>query len=486
MATCRIHEIDERYENIECSWEAWNQDPEGLCLLHSRQVDKDKDGIFTEAVKAKLRAEDYDFRGVFFPSFNLVKLTGQDRFTFTKLADFSWSIFQKQAFFFGTTFQEAYFSWATFQDAQFGNATFQDADFRDATFQDADFQKSTFQKAYFDGATFKDLAHFNFAIFKEADFKGTTFQKANFDGASFQEAYFAGATFQEAVFSVATFQKVAGFSMATFKEANFVGASFQEAHFYKATFQEANFSGVTFTGRTWFEMINPHKEGKPRPPLFSGKFEAITVDKEGSLVFDNSSLARIKFALTDLRRVEFNNVTWARRHGRNVVYDEILLHQNEQMPSIESYARVEELYRGLKLNYGQAGDLKKVGDFHYGEMEMHRRANPTQLWYQLYWVTSGYGERPLRSLLVLWGLFLTFAGVFFWLEPCLLGGHTWEGLGNALLYVFQKGTLQRPESKWIESASSFSKFLAALIPVVIPGQVALFFLALRNRLGRRR
>ena len=64
------------------------------------------------------------------------------------------------------------------------------------------------------------------------------------------------------------------------------------------------------------------------------------------------------------------------------------------------------------------------------------------------------------------------------------GGQSWEGFGSSLLYVFQQGTLQRPPLP--ENATYYSKVLASLIPVLIPGQVALFFLALRNRLGRRR
>ena len=37
MATCRIHE---KHEYKLCSREAWEQDPEGLCILHSRRKDK--------------------------------------------------------------------------------------------------------------------------------------------------------------------------------------------------------------------------------------------------------------------------------------------------------------------------------------------------------------------------------------------------------------------------------------------------------------
>ena len=70
------------------------------------------------------------------------------------------------------------------------------------------------------------------------------------------------------------------------------------------------------------------------------------------------------------------------------------------------YGNVETLYRQLKLNYESQGDLKNSGDFHYGEMEMHRLASPLRRWiswYSLYWALSGYGERPFRALLVLVG-----------------------------------------------------------------------------------
>ena len=41
----------------------------------------------------------------------------------------------------------------------------------------------------------------------------------------------------------------------------------------------------------------------------------------------------------------------------------------------DRYGEVERLYRNLQENYKQAGDYKNLGDFHYGEMEMHRRAS---------------------------------------------------------------------------------------------------------------
>jgi hypothetical protein len=160
-------------------------------------------------------------------------------------------------------------------------------------------------------------------------------------------------------------------------------------------------------------------------------------------------------------------------------------------PSTNEYAEVERLYRNLQVNYESANDYKSSGNFHYGELEMHRRASKWRwfplYWYNLYWLSSGYGERPLRALLTLVGLLLALTGVLFLLggvEEKIADGWNKTGFWQALLYVFQQGTLQKPD--WLKPATTGGKFLSALMPVLIPGQAALFFLALRNRLGRRR
>jgi uncharacterized protein YjbI with pentapeptide repeats len=419
MATCRIDEIHIIYWGLKCSREAWGQDPEGLCLLHSRQTDKDKDGAFTVAVRTKLQSEDYDFGLFFFPGpFSLKDLTGQDSFIFTKSANFTKASFQERA----------------------------------------SFSRATFQGASFSGATFLG----------EANFSGTTFQEGvDFFAASFQRADFARATFHEANFPFATFHE-ADFSWATFHEASFIEASFQEW---------AAFARATFQGTSRFVGIEPKKEG------FAGDFQLIMMDQEASLLFQNTNLSRVLFGNTDLRRLIFRNVDWHPYHhqaaefflrsllarwqswlrGRQAVYDEILLRKKRQedfnlfqelvqeygwkvarqnltegMP--DSYARVEELYRGLKQNYEKDGDYKRVGDFHYGEMEMHRLASPWRRWtswYSLYWALNGYGERPLRALFVLVGFIFALPAVVW-----VLGT---ESYLNTLIFIIEKAALQRTE-----------------------------------------
>lgn len=121
MTTCKINE---KFPEIECNRPPLEGDPKHLCLLHSRLEDKDKDGAFTEVVKAKLAQEDYDFRGVFFPGeadfsglefkkdadFSSATFLGDTHFsnvTFSRAADFSEVTFSGAAFFFGATFSGA-------------------------------------------------------------------------------------------------------------------------------------------------------------------------------------------------------------------------------------------------------------------------------------------------------------------------------------------------------------------------------------------
>jgi hypothetical protein len=58
------------------------------------------------------------------------------------------------------------------------------------------------------------------------------------------------------------------------------------------------------------------------------------------------------------------------------------------------------------------------------------------------------------------------------------------GFADSFIYILQKATLQRPA--WAEPMGFGGKLVAGLSVIIIPGQAALFLLALRNRLGRRR
>ena len=327
-------------------------------------------------------------------------------------------------------------------------------------------------KAVFSGATYTKRA-------ERADFFKATFMA---------EAYFPGAIFtKEAYFSEVTFTKEANFSGATFKEeAVFPKAIFKAgADFYRATFTEkADFLGATIEGLMVFRDLNPSEEGKPPPPSFQGDFRYLALSPGAALWFQDLSLAQSEFAGTDLRLMHFINVKWPCYRGRNVVYDEMVL---KKKPTSEEYAQVEHLYLQLIANYKNQEDYKRVGDFHYGEMEMDRRASPSRRWfswYSIYWTLSGYGERPCRALVCLIAFLFGFSLLVWHLGLAIDGYGNWAGFNESFIYILQKVTLQRPE--WPKAYTYGAQFWSSLSVFLIPGQAALFLLALRNRLGRRR
>jgi len=337
-----------------------------------------------------------------------------------------------------------------------------------------------FREVYFPGPV--SFARQKFK--KSADFHGVKFS----GWGDFREAEFLeGADFSSSRFAqAALFEKARFAGQVLFKGVEIAG--------------EADFRSTTFDGPAIFQNLNERRESSGHLPLIA-YFQYLTFGSEGHIRFQDLSLGLVSFLGTDMRRLEFHNVRWYIFRGRQVIYDEILL-RGKGGPYVLSFnplrehglsyeglcARVEELYRYLKLNYEQEGDQKQAGDFHYGEMEMHRRASPWRRWfplswYNLYWALSGYGERPFRAFLCLLALL---NGMALLLTALGLKNPQGDdvGFGNALIFLLQQTTLIHPD--WASPASPGGQLLSALSRLLIPAQAALFILALHNRLGRRR
>jgi len=136
-----------------CTGELFYKEHEGkrYCVLH--YPGKDKALTFSEAIRRKVVAKSFNFRGVWFPD----ALDFSD-FAFCDAADFRYASFNEAVDFSYASFAAVYFSYATFNSyAYFGNATFNAG-------------------ADFSYATFRAGAGFRFATFNaEADFIFTAF-----------------------------------------------------------------------------------------------------------------------------------------------------------------------------------------------------------------------------------------------------------------------------------------------------------------------
>ncbi len=328
------------------------------------------------------------------------------------------------------------------------------------------FEKQEFTK----DTTFEDSIFICSADFCKAKFNGiANFRGTEFCGpAYFREAEFKGIT----VFSFAEF----------FEKSEFYGSNFYEFSIFEGTnfTKSTEFFFSSFYERSIFVDISDP---------FIANFQEVEVKKDGSLQFQNLSLATCIFKGSDLRLIGFHNVQWRNYYHRKIIYDEYYYINNSLLKGMLCiFPPIEQLYRYLKINYEQQGDYKNSGDFHYGEMEMHRRGSRWRwfpfYWYNLYRFLSGYGERPIWALGWLAVFLAVFTGLLAWAGLEILDPKYSPTFGNPFFYLLQKVTLQRPT--WAEPVGFLGKLVAGLSVLLIPGQAALFLLALRNRLGRRR
>ena len=483
MPPCRHHEI--------CGLDALEGAGEGLCILHSQDPNKDKN-LFDNAL-AEHGARTNDLSRVVFPEYmNFIDLTFTQganfgHATFTHGANFGHAMFAEAAYFGDATFtQEASFSVATFaEEAYFFAATFKgNANLNRATFtQEAEFSCATFtQEAYFGDATFEGAVNF-----VDARFTGVAyFGDATFEGrVSFRSARFA----EEAYFAAATFTQEADFNAARFKgKANFRGATFtQEADFSDATFTgKTMFNHARFRGRTFFSSSQGDNGSSKSLPGFELDFRQVTIEPLDAISFRDVDLRRWRFLGTDLRKVEFANVTWPRKGGRFRVYDEdVKLEEGET----RAYAHIERLYRQLKQNYEDQKDYERASDFHYGEKEM-RRANKKgsprglRLLLTLYWLLSGYGERWVRPLMWAAVVFGVTTFNYWWWDFLQSRGSApgppewWE----FCLYSLQVMLLMKPSQLTVIGCGG--RIIYILQSILGPLILGLFALAVRQRLKR--
>ena len=220
----------------------------------------------------------------------------------------------------------------------------------------------------------------------------------------------------------------------------------------------------------------------------------------------------VSFLDTDIRKMDFINCHWPTDKkwykrltgisGRRVLYDENTL-SNRKYGEPEKIKKVELLYRRLKQKYKEEHDEQEVSNWHFGEKEMFRKGNwwrryvPFGSITNIYWLSSGYGERPFRSIISLVFLIcgLSILQALTGLVPSSVEPvHGIESINgicdikdieklealiiNTLQFVtFQREPMFRPNTL-------NGEFIKLLSRILIPLQAALFALAIRNRFRR--
>ena len=464
--------------------------------------------------------------------FNNATFSGDATFdsaTFSMGAGFNNATFSGQASFYNATFK---------RNADFNNITFKNiSHFINTTFSDyADFTNATFKnKSYFNSTSFSNYASFNNATFSgDANFDDATFSpNARFYNVSFiKRAGFNNATFIGDVnfddsifknishFNRTTFSKEAGFKNATFSgEANFIYATFKNksyfikttfsnlADFNFATFNESDFNGAEFISNTIFNKAKFVGVSMFINTKFKQKSSFNRCEADNRINFENVDLSCVSFLNTDIKNMIFQSCRWFKKYkyGRNKVVDEVKLIKSKKSENeLLAYEKVEELYRKLKIKYKAENNEQEVSNWHYGEKEMfrkklkRRRFNPLSF-SNLYWAFSGYGERPIRAGIMLIFLFASIAilmNVFGLISTPIgqekfgveiikgfYGVIVWKKFG-LLLYNTIQHALFIKDTFFTPQTLSGVIFLTVSTKLIIPIQVALFVLALRNKFRR--
>jgi hypothetical protein len=418
---------DERFRSV-CEGLPGNYEYEGkrYCVLHLPRGDKVS--RFTEVIEQKFRNKDFDFRGIYFPSIpiNIEEPRGFSEATFEGEADFSDATFQELS---------AYFSEATFKEsATFHNATFEG-------------------RAFFNRCIFEGEANFN-----EATFKGM----ANFYYATFEK---------RALFYDATFEEEAYFAYATFKDIAF---------FFYTTFQDGANFGFLETSPTQTRLI----------------FRAAVIDKAEGFSFHATYLRPSWFLDVDAQKFDFSDVEWFRLPNKKKLTLEKEIKYLDELPRTLDYARstphgnlrrLQRACRKLMNNAEENRDYPTANEFHYWSMELLRKEGWRELGLigTLYWILSGYGERPRRAFLMLVGM-----GTLFAILYVMVAGSI-EHVGQAFLYslaamVRLTGVpAMAPLTKLLQpSEPGLFQLLVTAEGILGPLQIALLALAIRRKVMR--
>jgi hypothetical protein len=377
-----------------------------------------------------------------------------------------------------------------------------------------------------------DRFDFKKFVFIEARFRNTWFGNSTtfLDATFLGNAYFYEVRFlHEAIFTGAVFSQVAFWETTFGGDAYFINANFAEsAEFsYILFLGVADFNGAVFKepARVVFSHVN--EQGDPSGVSRFGLPGPVQRDPPG---------LRARLVRCQLQGVRFEDVNWNRRNGRLVLEDEMDLGGNSPW----SYEAVADAYSRLVSNFQKSRQFSLAEDCFIGEMEMRRR-NPktfllagfprmqsiyekyrTPRWFgeklsvtNMYQLLSNYGSSYTRAFIVLCAILLAFGLLFPVLDlrmsaasavqaacplsapgspqaatiswSCALAHpqrsrQLWGTLKAGLLASAETATFQK--TRMIEPATSSCKVAEIAESVIVPGQLALFLLALRRRLRR--
>lgn len=344
-------------------------------------------------------------------------------------------------------------------------------------------------------------------VSKSIDLKLSQFYgAANFSNINFKKevklnesVFYAKAGFEETCFNEDVDFEKTEFKISTF----FVGTEFNE---------QVNFKDATFVEETFFKMDVPVED--EFGDMFKGDTDFTSVKIDNSVRFENLIVSKIKFLDTDVGKIDYINCEKIEKHDwfswklffvfKDLVfgkyrtfYDEIVydkkLHGEKGVKKIKSnyLKKIETLQRKMKERFTRDQNWGIVSEHHYGEKIAIRR----RLWVDkdrvnltanvMYWLSSGYNERPIRAIVV---LLLMVVGLG------MLGSENsdWNNIMNGaefLPFIKTKGLevlmlKENLEIIPIKEVSGWTRAGVMAMQTLITIQITLVIMSVRNKLRR--
>ncbi len=294
----------------------------------------------------------------------------------------------------------------SFKYAQFHNQ--QDVSFKSAFFKSTgpvQFHQVIWlnsKNLNFDKSSFNELIDLKFleSFFLSKgsiSFQGARFPKEG--SCQFQRCFFAG-------------NEIVDFLSCYFRHTTFEGG---RPEWLLSEFK--NFDDKTKERFRQLNIVNEKNQ-----PLFKNVFDDnievlwkdLTTESAKNLTFRLTNFSGSKFDGMTLSHIELNAPKWKIFQGRKILFKEKTLRnclgEISQFANIEDLRDLEDQYTQLKNNLEKQGNYLNAGEFHYGEQEIRMEILKRKIAWRnkfflksfstLYKELSGFGERPLRSIII--------------------------------------------------------------------------------------
>lgn len=342
--------------------------------------------------------------------------------------------------------------------------------------------------ANFDSVKFHKLAYFIFAKFQaDAYFYSAEFKSK----ADFRYTFFSNGRFTKAHFA-----ETADFKFAEFgRDANFIETTFvKEAKFNHSKLFIANFTDAKFFGDASFEFAEFLNfaifRGNNKNPVFAENavlnLQNAIIEKPERISFHTVRLEPNWFVDINVRQFVFTICRWNYSNGERIDV-------TKEIQKLSKQRLIENPYKHLTLTCWQLADNQEesknfptASDFRKFAQESYRQEenNKFKIWYLQwwYWLSSNYGESPLKAATFLVVVILGYAIAYYFADFQVSNVQTKLSFYQAFLQSVATATLQNLEI--IKPYSNTSYLLIISERIFAPLQAALLALAIRRKFMR--